>query len=166
MNKKNKSIKSNGGFNVQEKRGFVSYTAPYNGGMVFNVARVSGDDKFDVEFGKALAFARVELTIRIDEERKARRVLKEMQSHLNSELKKSPDLDASRFWSRHIEIASKYYKELLRYRRNQARVVSLIVSGEYAGHKYGEMLKLAHDRVLFEEAKAIAKKESANYVGK
>ena len=160
MNKKNKAIKVNGGFNVQEKRGFVSYAAPYNGGMVFDVARVSADDKFDEELGKAIAFARVELTIRIHEERKALRVVNEMQARLKAELKKSPDQDASRFWSRHIATASDYHKELLRYLRNQKKVVALIESGEYVGRKYNEMLKLAHDRVLLEEAEAKKKKET------
>ena len=160
MNKKNKAIKVNGGFNVQEKRGFVSYCAPYNGGMVYDVARVSADDKFDEELGKAIAFARVELAIRFDEERKALRVVKDMQAHLKAEMKKSPDEDASRFWSRHIATASDYHKELLRYLRNQKKVVALVESGEYTGHKYNEMLKLAHDRVLLEEAKAKERKEA------
>lgn len=160
MNKKNKSIKVNGGFNVQEKRGFVSYAAPYNNGMVYDVARVSVDDKFDEELGKAIAFARVEFAIRTHEERKARRIVREMQEHLNKELKKSPDQDASRFWSKHIATASQYHNELLRYRRNQRRVVELIESGEYIGKPYKEMLKLAHDRALLEEAVANKKKEA------
>lgn len=159
MNKKNKAIKVNGGFNIQEKRGFVSYAAPYNGGMVFEVARVSKDDTFDVELGKAIAFARVELTIRIYEERKALRVVNDMQARLKDELKKSPDQDASRFWSRHISTASDYHKELLRYLRNQKKVLALIESGEYLGKQYNEMLKLAHDRVLLEEAEAKKAKE-------
>jgi hypothetical protein len=154
MNKKNKAIRTNGGFNVQEKRGFVSYSAPYNGGMVVSVARVSPDDTFDVELGKAISCARVELTIRIHEERKALRVMKDMQSRLKAELTKSPDKDASRFWSRHIATASEYHRELVRYRRNQAKVVALVESGEYIGKPYNEMLKLAHDRVLLEEAEA------------
>lgn len=160
MNKKNKSIKVNGGFNVQEKRGFVSYAAPYNGGVVYDVARVSDGDEFDVELGKAIAFARVELAIRVHEERKALRVMNDMQARLKAEVKKSPDQDASRFWSRHIATASDYHKELLRYRRNQKKVVALIESGEYVGRKYNEMLKLAHDRVLLEEAEAKKKKEA------
>ena len=160
MNKKNKSIKVNGGFNVQEKRGFVSYAAPYNGGVVYDVARVSDGDEFDVELGKAIAFARVELAIRVHEERKALRVMNDMQARLKAEVKKSPDQDASRFWSRHIATASDYHKELLRYRRNQKKVVALIESGEYVGRKYNEMLKLAHDRVLLEEAEAKEKKEA------
>jgi ABC-type molybdate transport system ATPase subunit len=49
---------------------------------------------------------------------------------------------------------------LLRYLRNQKKVVALIESGEYVGHKYNEMLKLAHDRVLLEEAEAKKKKEA------
>lgn len=160
MNKKNKAIKANGGFNVQEKRGFVSYTAPYNGGMLYDVARVSDGDKFDEELGKAIAFARVELAIRIHEERKARRVVSEMQAHLKAELKKSPDKDASRFWSTHIATASDYHKELLRYLRNQKKVVALIESGEYLGNPYKDILKLAHDRVLLEEAEEKKAKEA------
>jgi hypothetical protein len=74
-------------------------------------------------------------------------------------LKKSPDQDASRFWSRHIATASDYHKELLRYLRNQKKVVALIESGEYLGKPYNEMLKLAHDRVLLEEAEAKKAKE-------
>jgi ABC-type molybdate transport system ATPase subunit len=49
---------------------------------------------------------------------------------------------------------------LLRYLRNQKKVVALIESGEYVGHKYNEMLKLAHDRVLLEEAEAKKAKEA------
>lgn len=154
MNKKNKAIKVNGGFNVQKKRGFVSYSAPYNGYVIFSVARVSKEDEFDEELGKALAFARAELKIRTYEKNKALQVVEEMQTALEKNLDLPADRDASRFWSKHISNASDYYKELLRYFRNQKKVVALIESGEYLGKPYNEMLKLAHDRVLLEEAEA------------
>jgi hypothetical protein len=83
-----------------------------------------------------------------------------MQAHLKAELKKSPDKDASRFWSTHIATASNYHKELLRYLRNQKKVVALIESGEYLGNPYKDILKLAHDRVLLEEAEEKKAKEA------
>ena len=159
MNKKNKSIKTNCGFNIQKARGFVAYSAPYNGGMIYSVARVSPQDNFDEELGKAIASARVELAIRHNEANKSLKVLKEMQERMRANMAKTPDKDASRFWSRHIAIASDYHKELLRYLRNQKKVVALIESGEYLGKPYNEMLKLAHDRVLLEEAEAKKAKE-------
>lgn len=157
MNKKNKQTKVNGGFNIQPKRngGFVSYTQPYNGGMIYAVARVQDGDVFNEEQGKAVAFAKTELLIRKCEERKALRVLEDMQSMLRKEMKKDPSADASRMWSKHISVAADYHKELLRYLRNQKRVVEL-VSEHFATLgstplTYTEALKAAHDQALAEE---------------
>ena len=156
MNKKNKQTKVNGGFNIQPKRngGFVSYTQPYNGGMIYAVARVQEGDVFDEERGKAVAFAKTELLIRKCEERKALHVLDEMQCALRRELKKDPSADASRMWSKHISAAADYHKELLRYLRNQKRIVEL-VSEHYDSLgfmlTYTQALKAAHDQALAEE---------------
>ena len=144
---------TNGTFNVQPKRGFVSYSQRYNGGMVYAVARVQEGDAFDQDMGMAVAFAKCELSIRRFEESKAAKVVEEMHRQLRKELKLSPDQNASRFWSKHISTACSYLRELRRYRRNQEKVLALISAGEYAGKSYSEMLKLAHDRVLLEEKK-------------
>ena len=151
---------TNGTFNVQPKRGFVSYSQKYNGGMVYAVARVQESDTFDQDMGMAVAFAKCELSIRRFEESKAVKVVEEMHRQLRKELKLSPDQNASRFWSKHISTACSYLRELRRYRRNQEKVLALVSSGEYEGKSYKEMLKLAHDRVLLEEAEAKKKKEA------
>lgn len=143
---------TNGTFNVQPKRGFVSYTQKYNDGMVYAVARVQDGDTFDQDMGMAVAFAKCELSIRRFEETKAAKVVADMHRMLRKEQKLTPDQDASRFWSRHISTACGYLRELRRYRRNQEKVLAIVSSGEYAGKSYNEMLKLAHDRVLLEES--------------
>jgi hypothetical protein len=144
---------TNGTFNVQPKRGFVSYSQRYNGGMVYAVARVQEGDTFDQNMGMAVAFAKCELSIRRFEEAKAAKVVEDMHRQLRKEQLLSPDKNASRFWSKHIGTACSYLRELRRYRRNQEKVLALVSAGEYAGKTYSEMLKLAHDRVLLEEKK-------------
>jgi len=138
------------GFNIQEKRGKVSYTQKYGNGVVYGTATKSEVDQWDVEVGKALAFARCDALIRKMELEKARRVRKELGNLLERE-QRYQALSAEKLYMRHIQEACEYIKILERYYRNQKKIVQFILHLTNTAHDefltYQEILQYAHDIV-------------------
>lgn len=136
------------GFNVQEKRGKVSYSQKYANAIVYGKATKSEGDEFNVEQGKALAFARCDAMIRKTELANARRVrdvLMRAMAHEQLEFGEGPS--AAKIYMRHVQQACEYVRILEKYYRNQKRIVKELEVHTFPGLTCKEILQKVHDIV-------------------
>lgn len=123
---KNKEIISIGNrrfFTVNHAKKVVSYTQNYLGCHIIEHASAVNEDKFDVEFGKALSYARADLSIRKEE-------LAELRETQRRLISMTMDEYGNRF-------ERKYYKDLMEvikkhrhYYNNQKRLVEELVQND------------------------------------